>query len=631
VDFFDAQDNARRATRWLVVAYVVATLVIVAGVTAIVAFALMTQNVAPDPAVLGFVAAAGLLLILGATAYKTARLSSGGGVVAREMGGTQLPPDVSDPLRQRLRNVVEEMAIASGMPVPDIYVLEQEEGINAFAAGYAPGDAAIAVTRGTLERLDRDELQGVIAHEFSHVLNGDMRLGIRMMGVLFGIMVLGLLGRLILRGSYHGRLVSSRRGKGSAPALLIGLGLVVVGWAGVLVARLVKAAVSRRREMRADASAVQFTRQTEGIANALKKIAGFNRHSYLKAADPEEVSHILFARGAKFSALFATHPPIVERIRALDPSFREAELENIEWPSPPGDGEARASGFAATGHIAEGGDVTAAGLAESVGKPTVASVFFAGRLKLELPETLVDAAHDRESAWLLTLALFVDRDPDRASRGLDLVRQQLGERRAQAVARYHAEIAKGPAEWPITLLELAFPALRQTPESRVDFLLDLCQRLVELDGRLTLYEFCLHRILERQADQAFAPGRRQRAPSRQAVRRAALTLLSIVATAGHDDRERRQRAFDAGLGAFGAWADGERVAEPAARIAALRDSLDVLERANGPARRSMVDALGRAVSADALLTPREAELLRAVCASFDCPLPPLDLRENARP
>jgi len=631
VDFFDAQDNARRATRWLVIAYVAATLLIVAGVTAIVAFALMTQNVAPDPVVLGFVSIAALLLILGATAYKTARLSSGGGVVAREMGGTQLSPDVSDPLRQRLRNVVEEMAIASGVPVPDIYVLEQEEGINAFAAGYAPGDAAIAVTRGTLERLDRDELQGVIAHEFSHILNGDMRLGVRMMGVLFGIMVLGLLGRLILRGSYHGRLVSSRRGKGSAPALLIGLGLVVVGWAGVLIARLVKAAVSRRREMLADASAVQFTRQTEGIANALKKIAGFSRHSYLKAADPEEVSHILFARGAKFSALLATHPPIVERIRALDPSFREEELEDIEWPVPPGDAGERASGFAAAGEPAPAGEATAANFAESVGRPTVASVFFAGRLKLELPATLVDAAHDRESAWLLTLALFVDRDPPRASRGLDLLRQQLGERRGQAVAGFHEEIANGPAEWPLTLLELAFPAIRQTPASRVDFLLDLCRRLAELDGRLSLYEFCLYRILERQADQALAPGRRERRPSKQAVRRAALTLLSVVAAAGHEDRDRRERAFEAGLGAFGAWADGERFAEPGGRIAALRDSLDVLERANGPARRSMVDALGRAVSADDVLAPREAELLRTVCASFDCPLPPLDLRHGSRP
>ena len=191
MNFFEAQDNARRATRWLVIVYVIATTLIVAGVTVLVAGVFTQQGRTPDPAVLLAVAFAATALIIGATLYKTARLSSGGGRVAVDMGGTLIAENELDPLRRRLRNVVEEMAIASGVPVPEIYVLEQEDGINAFAAGFTPGDAAIAVTRGTLELLDRDELQGVIAHEFSHILNGDMRLNIRMMGVLYGIMVIG--------------------------------------------------------------------------------------------------------------------------------------------------------------------------------------------------------------------------------------------------------------------------------------------------------------------------------------------------------------------------------------------------------------------------------------------------------
>jgi Zn-dependent protease with chaperone function len=331
MNFFDAQDKARRSTRWLVIVYIIATILIVAGVTLVVGIALHMMfrgDRPPEPAILGFTAAATTLFILGATLYKTTRLSSGGGRVAQDMGGTRVPPDVQDPFRRRLRNVVEEMAIASGVPVPEIYVLEEESGINAFAAGYTPADAAVAVTRGTLELLERDELQGVIAHEFSHILNGDMRLNIRLMGVLFGIMVLGLIGRTI-----------------------IGLGLLILGWIGVFFARLIKAAVSRQREFLADASAVQFTRQTAGIANALKKIGGYSRHSYIKSVDPEEISHMLFAGGiAHLRALFATHPPLTERIRALDPGFRESDYPKVDPRQPRTVRKlAQAAGFADAG------------------------------------------------------------------------------------------------------------------------------------------------------------------------------------------------------------------------------------------------------------------------------------------
>ena len=222
------------------------------------------------------------------------------------------------------------MAIASGMPVPDIYVLEQESGINAFAAGYTPGDAAIAVTRGTLELLDREELQGVIGHEFSHILNGDMRLNIRLMGVLFGIMVLGLIGRMILRSGHHASIVSSRRGRGAPAVLIIGLGLAILGGIGVFVARAIKASISRQREFLADASAVQFTRQTDGLASALKKIGGYEEGSHLQAADPEEVSHMLFGTGSRLSGMFATHPPLTERIQALDPHFKASDYPVVD-------------------------------------------------------------------------------------------------------------------------------------------------------------------------------------------------------------------------------------------------------------------------------------------------------------
>jgi len=279
LNFFNAQDLAHRSTRRLVFVYLLAAASIVIGVTLVVGLALYigsdAKNVTSIPAhfaelapfLIG-VAIAVTLFIGGASLVKTAKLSSGGGRVAEDLGATLVPAaedlgatlvpaNVQDPLHRRLRNVVEEMAIASGVPVPAIYVLEKESGINAFAAGYRPEDAAIAVTRGTLELLDRDELQGVIGHEFSHILNGDMRLNIRLMGVLFGIMVLGLIGRTVLRGMRH------TRGRGAAVGLAVGLGFAILGGIGVLFSRIIKASISRQREYLADASAVQFTRHRQ--------------------------------------------------------------------------------------------------------------------------------------------------------------------------------------------------------------------------------------------------------------------------------------------------------------------------------------------------------------------------------
>ena len=624
MNFFDAQDSARRATRRLVVAYAVATALIVAGVTAVTALALYASGAAPDPGILVFVAVLTALVIGGATLYRTASLSAGGGRVAREMGGTRLSPDVSDPLHQRLRNVVEEMAIASGMPVPEIYILEQEAGINAFAAGYAPGDAAIAVTRGTLELLDRDELQGVIAHEFSHVINGDMRLNIRMMGVLFGIMVLGLAGRLILRGSRRGRLVSGRGRGGTSAVLIIGLGLVVLGGVGVFFARITKAAVSRQRELLADASAVQFTRQTDGIANALKKIMAFSRHSYLTAADPEEISHMLFAHGAKFSSLFATHPPLDERIRRLEPGFRVEDLPRVEMPATAAAGADSPAGAAAFAFA----DAPLPPLAETVGNPTIEHVAFAGALRVGLPASLYDAAHSSHSAWLLVLALFVEPDAARAQGARELLTQQLGSERCRRVFEFAGTLAGGDRSWRLPLLEIAFPALKAAPAARIEYLVELGERLIGLDGRLTLYEFCLLRILRLHLGAAFAPGVGLAPAGKRAIRRAALDLLAVIAGQGQPDPAAQQRAFAAGLKPFGRWAADAAYAPPAEPAQALADSLDTLRRSTMRARRTLVQAVADCISADGRLGSAEGELLRSVCASLDCPLPPLAVRRE---
>jgi hypothetical protein len=527
------------------------------------------------------------------------------------------------------------MAIASGVPVPEIYVLEQEMGINAFAAGFTPGDAAIAVTRGTLETLDRDELQGVIAHEFSHILNGDMRLNIRMMGVLFGIMVLGIIGRLILRSGYYSGLGSSRRNRNAPVIMIVGLGLAVLGWIGLFCARLVKAAVSRQREFLADASAVQFTRQSEGIASALKKIGGYTAHSYIQSIDPEEISHMLFAGGiSRLTSLFATHPPLIERIQALDPGFSEDDYPVVAEQMRSGatrhaSGEGQARGLveeqAAAGTRAEQRTLPAS-IPDAVARPDPQQLAFAGQLRRSIPAEIYDAAHSPELAWILALALALDLNTLHSERQLRFVDEQLGVERGKQVRRYFGQISKIGAGYRLPILEIAFPALKRRPVPQLEYLLELVRRIIELDGEVDLYEYCFFRVLTNSLEQAEDPsGRRKRRRStKKAVRRAAIDLLRTVARHGHSSAEARANAFRAGVAEFGQWAsDAEYGDETLQTVPVLDRSLNVLERTNSAGRKSLLQAIGKTVSHDGKLSVPEAELLRAICASLDCPLPPI--------
>jgi len=642
VNFFDAQDQARRASHRLVAAYIVATIAIVAGVTAIVGFALFSFTEAGYGTTIGQFTnqQAGILIgtailttlfILGSSLFKTAVLSAGGGRVATSMGGTLVPADVRDPLRRRLRNVVEEMAIASGVPVPEIYVLEEESSINAFAAGYTPSDAAIAVTRGTLELLERDELQGVIAHEFSHILNGDMRLNIRLMGVLFGIMVLGLIGRMIVRGGHHTSIVSSRRNRGAPVVLIIGLGLVILGAIGVFFARIIKAGVSRQREYLADASAVQFTRQTDGIANALKKIGGYHEGSLIKSTDPEEVSHMLFGTGASFSGLFATHPPLVERIQALDPHFKEADFPRIdrrEYRPRVSADEAR-TGFAAdvTTALASGGAAALAeSIAETVGQPENEHIEYAQQLRQSVPESLNEAAHSAEFAYLLTIALILHRDNDSVGRQFALVKEQLGIERTRIVQRYYDELQSTGEEYRLPLLAIAFPALKLRPAPELSYLVSLATRIIELDGKVDLYEFCFYRILMSNLGRAVDPsGRRSAVRSRRKhLQAAAIDLLRVLADYGHDSEKESAAAFASGVSKLGDWA---RVYDYRSdrdyTVPVLDRSLDILLGLNLKGKESLLRAISATAAHDNRLAIAEAELIRAVCATLNYPLPPI--------
>jgi Zn-dependent protease with chaperone function len=611
MDFFEAQETARSRSRTLVLLYVAAIVGIIAAVyiAATLPLAMYTgqpMRFQPD-VLLWSVLGVGLIVGVGSIT-KTSQLRKGGSVVAEMLGGRRVRPDTTDPDERRLLNVVEEMSIASGTPVPDVFVLDHEEGINAFAAGFGLHDAAVAVTRGTLRQLDRDELQGVIAHEFSHILNGDMRLNIRLIGLLHGILLLAIIGRglLYVRGGGRGR-------DGAAQIALIGLVLLIVGYIGVLFGRLIQAAVSRQREYLADAAAVQFTRNPDGIAGALKKIGGYEEGARVRDHHAEEVGHMFFARGVRgsLSGLFATHPPLEERIRRVDRAFQAMPREARETPSGT-PATAGALGFAAGGAVA------------SAGAPTAEQVRYAGELLRLLPPELRAAAHEPALARPLVFALLLSDKPEVRERQLGDLSRHAGADAAERTERLLPAIAKAGEAIRLPLIDVALPTLRQlSPPERRDFR-QAVHRLIETDGRIRVFDFALMHIIDAHLDE-----RQDRRPkvtirSLDRVVDEVSVLLSALAWAGAEDESSARAAL----------AEGTQQLPDHGRSITLHDRADLdlprvdaaltaLESTSMGVRRQILEACARLVLADAQVRAPEAELLRAVAESLECPIPPL--------
>ncbi|MEL6301985.1 MAG: M48 family metallopeptidase [Pseudomonadota bacterium] len=641
MNFFEAQDQSRRNTRRLVVLFAIATLLIVAASTLVIEAAFSMFNLSQsgaavtagqygaikpwafvDPVRVAIIAGVVLLCILVASAFRIAQLGSGGSRIAQEMGGTLVTGNTQDLQRKRLLNVVEEMAIASGVPVPQVFVLEHEAGINAFAAGFTTSDAAVAVTRGTLETLNRAELQGVIAHEFSHILNGDMRLNLRLVGILFGIIIIGQVGRMMMRTGSRGR-VSRRSNNGGNPALLVGIALFLIGAVGVLAARLIRAGVSRQREYLADASAVQFTRQTDGIAGALAKIGGIDTGSRLTEADGEEISHMLFARGGRrvwLSAL-ASHPPLEDRIRKLDPALAN-RMVDANWQADAliRDVEAGVSGFAAYAgeRVA---NFSAESLTERIGRPDDADIAVAAGLRNALPPSIEDAAHSPEWAFYLVIALATVPEPSERRNQMSYLLPRIGEMRLQRVDEYADSIHELGAQYRLPILELCFPALKERPSGQIRFLLDLIDGVIATTTHAALGQYALRQLLEYSLEASLNPASMARATrhlGQRDVLTAAADLLTIVAVQGSATPEAASQAARAGLAILGI--------QHAVAPRPLEDSANLLRTLQGMIGRDLhrlLRALLQTVQHDRNITLEEAELMRLICAALGCPLPPM--------
>jgi Zn-dependent protease with chaperone function len=629
MNFFEKQAQARRQTTQLILLFGIAVLAIVAAIDLIVVLLFVgtdpAQQGAAPPDLAPFVGLASLatLAVIGVSAlYKSLRLRSGGRVVAEAMGARPVPLDATTAEHQRLRNVVEEMAIASGVPVPALYVMDSEAGINAFAAGWGSSDAVIAVTRGSLEQLDRDELQGVIAHEYSHVLNGDMRLNIRLMGVLFGILSLTVIGRMLAR-------VRGSDRKGNQLALL-GLGLIVIGGIGVFFARWIKAGVSRQREYLADASAVQFTRQTRGLAGALKKIGGYTGGSALQHPDTEEVSHMLFASGLA-SRMFATHPPIEQRIRLLDPSFDSRTI-----PAAAAAAESAAAPQTASGFASAAADVTPqAGAAQAAvaadvglvthgGALTAAQLQHAGALRDTLPPRLRAAAYDAADAPALVMALLLGDDPQTRAAQLGAVEASHGSDLHARVQALEADARQLSPIQRLPLAALCMPTLQTLDATAIRRLKGAVHRLIHADGRISVPEYALGAMLDTQLGDTLRPVAATVAGHVRLSQRAHElgSLLGVFAHVGHPDAETAGAAFAAGL-QHALPGSTLRYAPPQRWHDALDSALRRLDLLKIEDKARLLEAVVLTLRHDGQVTVDEYELLRSVCARLHCPLPVL--------
>jgi Zn-dependent protease with chaperone function len=628
MDFFKQQDIARTKTSRLIGLFIMAVTGVVLAVY-VVALLILYFYGAREPGFnpttfdwiqprLGFwVVSVTLLVIIIGSITKIIALAKGGSSIAENLGGRLINASTTDHDERRLINVVEEMAIASGVPVPQVYILDREKGINAFAAGYSPNDAAVAVTRGCLTKLSRDELQGVIAHEFSHILNGDMRLNIRLIGFLSGIMVLTQIGYVFLRAR------SSKR-KGGGQGVLIGLGLVIIGFVGQFFGRMIQAAVSRQREYFADASSVQFTRNPGGIAGALKKIGGLTHGSRIQSPHAGEICHMFFGKAIR--TLFATHPPLTDRIYRLQPDFdgRFIPQEVSEEKPAPVFPEPTKPAVAAVTSPAAGFAVDADAVIKQPGNVTAQNIDHSRLLLTAIPQEIKNELSDILGAMSVTCLLLLDEDPQVRNIQIKRLQKSAPGRLVEHLLNLEPHFSALDLQLRLPVLDLALPVLRQMSAGQYAKFKVFIQTMVEADARLSFFEFVLQQIIKHRLGASY-----QRHKKRVVYKNIAslaldaANILSKLAHFGHPHEEAAQAAFNCG------WEklrikDSRWQMLPVGKVSfgSLAVALQRFSLAAPGVKKIFLDACARCVLYDRHVTLKEAELLRAVAYALDIPLPP---------
>lgn len=648
MDFFAHQDSARRSTRRFVILYTIAVVVMCVSIGVIGALVSLMANgsgsEAPDATATALAVGIGAgvlsaLLIGGGSLHRIAELRGGGSAVAEAMGGRIIDPSTRDPDERRVLNVVEEMAIASGVPVPPVYLMANEKGINAFAAGYSPGDAVIGVTRGCVTGLTRDELQGVMAHEFSHILNGDMRLNIRMIGLLSGILILTVIGQTMLRFAPYNRRSSRDTGGGGAVlvVLAVALAMLIIGAIGAFAARLIQAAVSRQREFLADASAVQFTRNPDGIGDALRRIGGASAHARVRHPRAQEAGHMFFGEAlggrSMLGGSLASHPPLPERIKRVLPGWDGSYLEPITSSAPapktrpsedPRERIERAVETMGGDH-----DLGAVGqllpLLALSGTLSPLHAQHAQKLIGAIPEPLREAARDTYSGRAVVYALLLDRKHD-ALRQKQI--EHLGAHADPAIARLTQRLAPQtvalPREHRLPLLDMTLGSLAHLSERQHLTFRKNVDALVKMDQSIDLFEWVTINTLKRHLDERF--GMAAPVPVQyynlNRLGREVSVLLSMIAHTGSKDQYGAGEAVLMGESAVRGI--GVSLLPPdQATMRDLDNALKTLRQCAPRVKKQLLQAAALVVGADREVTTSEAELLRTVADALGVPTPPL--------
>lgn len=629
MDFHTHQDEAKQSTAKLVLLLGAGVLAIMVMVSLLIgALFFYDSGEVSVVSAIGIAAPLTLIGVGGASAIKSAQLKGGGGsYVAQSMGGRQIDFNTLDPSEKQLANIVEEMAIASGLPVPEVFVLDNEQGINAFAAGWTADNAAIGVTRGALDHFTRRELQGVIAHEFSHIANGDMRVKTRIIGWVFGISVLTVLGRLLLEWMFWAPRRRDSKDNSAAAIAALGFGLLIIGAVGTVFARLVQAAVNRQREYLADASAVQYTRDPGSIGEALVKIGSISDNK-MHAAHATEAGHLFFTSG--LSSAFATHPPLRDRIRRVMPDWNgEFGQLDVEHRAPV---DPRASGL--VGGAASHGSsevrqtpppppptTSQAFERPTFTGPTEAHIDHTRALLAAIPKSTHDFLLTPQGAVAAVLGSLVSDDPAVRHGELD----EIGEFLAMAPSELEAAsvtISSLDRTLQLPAIDIALQAIRRLSWQSRERLAQVVDSLHAWQTDGDVFRWVLRRALLRHlADQA-DDGRMSHDVPLVAVKSDAIDVLSIVAHFNSQGAHEAQSTFDSALRSIG-WPSQQIPDNAELTYARLDDALEHLSHIDRPSRRAFVSAAADIVLSDGRATAHEAELLRVVADAVRLPVPPL--------
>jgi Zn-dependent protease with chaperone function len=643
MDFFEQQDRARGLSGNLIVLFGLAVVCIIGAIFCLSSFAVSTHK---DYAELAWTlelaiisGVSSIIVIFLASVFRISSLSQGGKVVAESLGGTRLNGNTRDPFARQILNVVEEMAIASGTPVPPVYLMD-EEGINAFAAGYSPRDAVIGVTRGCALKLNRDQLQGVIAHEFSHILNGDMRINIRLTGFIFGIVFLARIGRMMTNIGYvSGGRRRSGKNEGGGLIIILGIGLLIIGGIGGFFGAMIRASVSRQREFLADASAVQFTRNPDGISGALQRIGGYTQGSTIQSPSAEEFSHMFFS--TSINNLFATHPPLPIRILRIEPNWKNTypDTDKITGNTPEFHQSSAVSGFAGptTSTHSTPSRKKSSGSAVVKGERShSATTFLKTTHKIDqekinqvrslissIPEDLINQAKEPFSARCLLFAMLLDANDETVLEQQFQMIHLHGEKgTVSETKKIKPHLSQLNAEQKFVLVEETRPAIAELSSRQFSNFQTLIVQLIGADQSIDLFEWCLHKVIEFDFGKNHAP--RDQLHGRVSIRNRLPECSIILGALAHhgQDGANPKPAFDEGYRALERNTSIILPDKGSCGLSSMDQALVRLNKLSAIGKRSLLDACARTIDHDGKTTEIEIQILRGISSALSCPLGP---------